>query len=67
MRKFNTHIQPQLNAEARQNAEKGIRSWREQNGGPLTPQAAEELCASAFGWEDPHMTVAECVDLATQS
>jgi hypothetical protein len=64
---FDQHIQPQLDAEARQSAERAIRSWREQNGGPLTPQAAEELCAASFGREDPHMTVAECVDRATEN
>jgi hypothetical protein len=66
-KEFDQHIQPQLDAEARQNAEKAIRLWREQNGGPLTPQAAEELCTSAFGWEYPNMTVDKCVELATQS
>jgi hypothetical protein len=64
---FDQHIQPQLDAEARQNGEKAVRLWREQNGGPLTPRAAEELCATAFGWEDPYMTVDKCVELATQS
>jgi hypothetical protein len=62
---FDARIQPQLDAQARQNTEKAIQGWIEQNGGPLTPQAAEELCASALGWDDPHMTVAECVNLAT--
>src|SRR5512132_3375907 len=55
---FDAHIRPQLNAEARRNAETAIRSWVEQNGGPLDPSVAEDYCSSAFGLEDPAMSVA---------